>query len=188
MAPGRSPSFCRAAGEAANRPPASAVQNRWSDAVRSGVQARNWLGRTPITLTARFPALISPPSNPITCRTPVSFLIFAMAAGLSPCGATTSRSGRMIWLTGAASVAPAGSFAGRPMRGNTTDDGRHGGWPVRGGQRLAAVAAPAGTAVSIAPAPMASPSPASAAPRSSLAAVAVGSGPGRGRLLIAQPR
>ena len=71
----------RAAREATNFPSARAVQNAWSEAVRSGTQERNVAGFTPMTLTGRPPALISAPSKAIVFRTPV--ILFSSAEVLA---------------------------------------------------------------------------------------------------------
>ena len=106
----------RADCEATNCPLARAVQKRWSEAVSSGTQGRNWDGLTPMTLTGRRPALISAPSKAIMFRTPVILSSAVSCWLVSPAGATTSRSGRMICRNEAAfdAAAAAGGAPGGP--------------------------------------------------------------------------
>ena len=75
------PQRCAAAAAATKSPPASAVQNAWSDAVCSGTQDRNVSGLTPITLTGWPPAVISAPSKVIMFRTPVILRSLAICRG-----------------------------------------------------------------------------------------------------------
>ena len=82
--------------EVTKRPWPSAVHRRWSVAVASGVQDRNWPGFTPRTL-ARCPlSLIAAPSAVITWRTPAVADSFASCRADRPDGSITSRSGEMI--------------------------------------------------------------------------------------------
>src|SRR5215472_11823046 len=109
------PRLLRAESDAANCPLASAVQNAWLEAVRSGTQDRNVAGFTPMTLTGRSPALICAPSKAITCRTPVILLSRDSCWPVIPAGATTSRSGRMIcWNVPASRAISAADIPGRP--------------------------------------------------------------------------
>ena len=82
--------------EAAGRPARSTGPDPtpWPAASTSGTAC----GSTPSTLTCWVPSLIAAPSAVSTSRTPEILPILAIWAALSPFGAITSRSGRMILL------------------------------------------------------------------------------------------